>query len=201
MHNKKKYCTKQIISIFDSKKTTNTSLVHNHIVHIKKKPPPRIQLKIQIWHCFPNWGPSCSVTLLAALQNNTTSESSSLLFKTASKSAAFSVSAHFSCQEQPGCTQTGSWWSPAATGWSWAQRWPCTFCHSCCTGWDSQCSPAASSSHCGRRIQRQKYLLEFRQITEHWLDVLNENICKHNLGLLVWSLQSENICSLTGFTV
>lgn len=61
--------------------------------------------------------------------------------------------AHFSSQEQRGRSRSGSWWSLAVTGWSWARRWPCTSSRSSCTGWDSQCSPAASFSHCRQKIK------------------------------------------------
>jgi len=65
-------------------------------------------------------------------------------------------SPRFSCQEPPGCSRTGSWWSRAALGSSWARRWPCTSSRSCSTGWDSRCSPAASSSHCTQERERER---------------------------------------------
>ncbi len=91
----------------------------------------------------------------------------------------------FSCQEQPGCNQIGSWWSQAATGWSWVPRWPCTSSRSCCTGWGSWCSLAASSSHCRERIKDGE---------RKWDELLDTGGCKVALfvkqtsGNLVFSL-------------
>lgn len=105
-------------------------------------------------------------------KNKQTSESSSLI-------AVLFPLAQFSCQERPGCNQSGSWWSLAVTGWSWAPQWRCTSSRSCCTGWDSRCWPAASSSRC--RETRK----DGEKVIGHWqVDVCTSNIYSYDQSLL-----------------
>lgn len=84
-----------------------------------------------------------------------------------------------SCREQPGCNRIGSWWSPVVIGWSWPRRWPCTSCRSCCTGWDSRCSPAASAARCTRhRTTRRERWWTSRVLYVH-LHLLQASVYSH----------------------